>query len=100
MLLLYFEKRAKDGLPDPNGHVRSDWQEQWPVGGGLADYPLSRQHLKERNMVHTIARYINSYSYSTFSACNLSWIDDLVNQDRFLRIFLKILVLKYFRGYP
>ena len=58
-LFKYFEKRAKDGLPDPNGPLSSRVPSDKSVGKprdicGPAEYLLSWQHLKERNVVHTI----------------------------------------------
>ena len=63
LLFKYFEKRAKDGLPDPNGplssRVPSDESVGKPTGirGSRSSYLLSRQHLKERK-VHKIGTYI------------------------------------------
>ena len=51
------------GLPDPNGpfsaHVPSDNGIGWPtetISGAVAEYLLSWQHMKERNMVHTTGK--------------------------------------------
>ena len=72
-LFRYFEKRAKHGLPDhdPNrplsSHVPSTRTRTLPnrevsklvMIWGLTEYLLSRlQHLKERNVVHTIVEYV------------------------------------------
>ena len=69
LLFKYFEKKAKDALPDPNGllssrepsEVPSDESVDQPgkrYDQGITEYSysylLSRQHLKERNVVHTI----------------------------------------------
>ena len=58
LLFKWFEKRAKDGLPDPNGPVSSRKPLDESVGqpSMLEDYLLSRQHLKERKVVHTIGK--------------------------------------------
>ena len=59
LLSKYFEKRAKDGLPDPNSPLSSHVPSHKSIGQqrgirGLAEYLLSRQHMKERNFVHTV----------------------------------------------
>ena len=72
-LFKYFEKRAKDGLPNPNDPLSSCPLDK-SVGQlkgirGLAEYLKSQQHLKERTWS---IRLVNSYSYSAFYACNSS----------------------------
>ena len=62
LLFKYFEKGAKDGLPDPNGPLSSRAPSydnishaiERYLGGKLAEYLLSQQLLKERKVVYTI----------------------------------------------
>ena len=65
LLFKYFEKRAKDGLPDPNGPLSSCVLPDGSIGQPkgfrgimeyLASYLPSQQHLKERKGVHTISK--------------------------------------------
>jgi len=62
LLFKYFEKRAKDGLPDPNGPLSARVPLNESVGWLTERYPrarenlLSWQHLKERNVVHTLGK--------------------------------------------
>ena len=65
LLFKYFEERAKDGLPDANNPLSSRactlGQKHWPTERypgecEVASYLLSRQHLKERKVVHTIGK--------------------------------------------
>ena len=63
LLFKYFDKKAKDGLPDPNGplssHVPLDKSVDQPRGiWGLVEYLLSWQHQKERDVVHTIGKQL------------------------------------------
>ena len=62
-LFKYFEKRAKDGLPNPNGPLSSRVPSDESVGQprGIRGFTeisdlLNQQHLKERNVVHTIGK--------------------------------------------
>ena len=82
LLFKYFEKRAKYGLPDPNGplssRVPSDESIGQPragkvSGGSRSSYLLSRLAASEGKKSGPYNRF--SYnSYSAFYACNPSWI--------------------------
>ena len=66
LLSKYFEKRAKDGLSDPNGPLSSCISSDESVGQprgiqGFTGYLLSWQHLKERNVVYTIGKYTQHF---------------------------------------
>ena len=65
LLFKYFEKRAKDGLPDPNYWslvftcLPSDKSIGQPKGiYWFAEYLPSQQHLKGRNVIHTIGKWL------------------------------------------
>ena len=75
MSLLYFEKRTKYGLLDPNGPLSSCVPLETSVGQtrgirGLTEYLLSRdrQHPKERNLA--IGPYDSQIAIA--NACNSS----------------------------
>ena len=89
-LIKYFEKRAKDDLPDPNdplssripldesvGQPRGIWAR---ASGISAELAASDHEEKNRGPYD---RYLNSYSYSAFYACNSCDIE----QDCFLKYF-------------
>ena len=84
----YFEKRAKDGLPDPlSSRVPSDESVGQPKG-----IPRGMQGITEQtDVVHTIGAIVTQYFMPVTRHGYY-----LVNKTRFLKIF----VLKYFHGYP
>ena len=62
-LFKYFEERAKDGLTGLNGPLSScvpaDASKHWPTKRYLGAHGVSAelaQHLKKRNVFHTIGR--------------------------------------------